>query len=82
MSKEDGSEAVGEGNDEDAKARRLADTVMRNMYLTAQVDSQQEEIRALHEVMRAINTSMMKYEDEACLSGYTVVVAPQPGDER
>ena len=80
MSKEDGSEAVGEGNDEDAKARRLADTVMRNMYLTAQVESQQEEIRALHEVMRALNTAMTKYEDEACLSGYTVV-AP-PGDER
>ena len=80
MSKEDGSEAVGEGNDEDAKARRLADTVMRNMYLTAQVDSQQAEIRALHEVMRALNTAMTKYEDEACLSGYTVV-AP-PGDER
>ena len=79
MSKEDGSEAVGEGNDEDAKVRRL---VMRNLYLTAQVESQQEEIQALHEVMRAINTSMMKYEDEACLSGYTVVVAPQPGDER
>ena len=79
MSKEDGSEAVGEGNDEDAKVRRL---VMRNLYLTAQVESQQEEIQALHEVMRAINTSMSKYEDEACLSGYTVVVAPQPGDER
>ena len=54
----------------------LNHTVMRNMYLTAQVESQQAEIQALHEVMRAINTAMIKYEDEACLSGYTVV-APQ-----
>ena len=77
MSKQDGSDAVGEGNDEDAKVRRL---VMRNLYLTAQVASQQEEIQALHEVLRAVNTAMTKYEDEACLSGYTVV-AP-PGDER
>ena len=62
------------------RGKVLADTVMRNLYLTAQVESQQEEIRALHEVMRALNTAMTKYEDEACLSGYTVV-AP-PGDER
>ena len=81
MSRAGGSEAVGEGNADDAKAHRLADTVMRNLYLTAQVASQQEEIRALHEVLRAVNTAMTKYEDEACLSGYTVV-APQPGDER
>jgi ABC-type iron transport system FetAB ATPase subunit len=64
------------------RGKVLADTVMRNLYLTAQVESQQEEIRALHEVLRAINTSMSKYEDDiACLSGYTVVAPPQTAAE-
>ncbi len=53
-------------------------TVMRNMYLTAQAESQQAEIRALHEVMRAIHTAMSKYEDDN-LSGYTVVAPPTSG---
>jgi hypothetical protein len=67
--------------DTQERGKVLEDTVMRNMYLTAQVDSQQAEIRALHEVMRAINTAMITYEDEACLSGYTVVAPPKTAAE-
>jgi hypothetical protein len=62
------------------RGKVLADTVMRNLYLTAQVESQQAEIQALHEVMRAIHTAMITYEDDN-LSGYTVVAPPKTAAE-